>query len=118
MKDSDRRALYHYISSVVIIVLLLLSAPVFSFIKVNSHNVQAQVSSSVSSISSTTTTINNNKIIKKGAYLDQVNFLHYLDENLAIQDLKAGKIDTYFFNIPPSVVSDIKNDPNLNAYES
>ncbi|MBV9178970.1 MAG: hypothetical protein JO297_18225 [Nitrososphaeraceae archaeon] len=78
---------------------------------VNSHNVLAQVSGNSSSSST------NNKN-KKGAYVDQVNFLHYIDENLAIQDLKAGKIDTYLFNIPPAVVSDIRNDPNLNVYES
>lgn len=55
---------------------------------------------------------------KKGAYLDQINFVHYLDENVALQDLKAGKIDTYFFNIPLEVVSDTKNDQNLRVYET
>ena len=56
--------------------------------------------------------------VKKGAFVDQVNFIHYLDENLALQDLKAGKIDTYFANIPLQVVSDAKSDPNLNVYET
>ena len=56
--------------------------------------------------------------VRKGAFLDQVNFIHYLDENVALQDLKAGKIDTYYFSIPLEVVSDIKNDPNLQVYES
>src|ERR671923_3099816 len=55
---------------------------------------------------------------KKGAFVNQVNFIHYLDENVALQDLKAGKIDTYYFSIPLEVVSDIKNDPNLQVYES
>ena len=55
---------------------------------------------------------------KKGAFVNQVNFIHYLDENVALQDLKFGKIDTYFFNIPTEVVSDIKNDPNLNVYQT
>src|ERR687887_1406966 len=54
---------------------------------------------------------------KKGAFIDQVNFVHYLDQNLALQDLKGGKIDTYFFNIPLEVVSDTQNDPNLKVYQ-
>ena len=58
------------------------------------------------------------RIEKKGPFVDQVNFIHYLDENLALQDLKAGKIDTYFANIPLEVVSDAQNDPNLNVYQT
>jgi peptide/nickel transport system substrate-binding protein len=66
---------------------------------------------------------NSNNIVyaqteKKGAYADEVTFIHYLDENVALQDLKDGKIDTYFSNIPLEVVSDTKNDPNLNVYET
>jgi peptide/nickel transport system substrate-binding protein len=59
---------------------------------------------------------NANRNEKKGAFIDQVNFIHYLDQNLALQDLKAGKIDTYFFNIPLEAVSDMQNDPNLRVY--
>jgi len=58
------------------------------------------------------------QIEKKGPFVDQVNFIHYLDENLALQDLKAGKIDTYFANIPLEVVSDAKSDPNLIVYQT
>ncbi|HZA07209.1 MAG TPA: ABC transporter substrate-binding protein, partial [Nitrososphaeraceae archaeon] len=59
---------------------------------------------------------NQNQNEKKGAFIDQVNFIHYLDQNLALQDLKGGKIDTYFFNIPLEVASDTQNDPNLKVY--
>ncbi|MFL6362834.1 MAG: hypothetical protein ACJ709_05270, partial [Nitrososphaeraceae archaeon] len=55
---------------------------------------------------------------KRGAYIDQVNFIRYLDQNLALQDLKSHKIDTYFFSIPLEVVSDTQNDPNLKLYET
>src|SRR6188472_887920 len=58
------------------------------------------------------------QIEKKGPFVDQVNFIHYLDENLALQDLKAGKIDKYFANIPLEVVSDAKSDPNLIVYQT
>src|SRR5919206_3444183 len=59
-----------------------------------------------------------NQVEKKGPFVDQVNFIHYLDENLALQDLKAGKIDTYFANIPLEVVSDAQSDPNLKVYQT
>jgi peptide/nickel transport system substrate-binding protein len=77
----------------------------------------------ISSLLSSPTSPNSNAIAygqdeKKGAYVDQINFVHYLDENVALQDLKVGKIDTYFFNIPLEVVSDTKNDPNLNVYDT
>jgi peptide/nickel transport system substrate-binding protein len=55
---------------------------------------------------------------KKGAFIDQVNFIRYLDQNLALQDLKSHKIDTYFFSIPLEVVSDTQNDPKLKVYET
>jgi peptide/nickel transport system substrate-binding protein len=55
---------------------------------------------------------------KKGPFVDQVNFIRYLDQNLALQDLKSHKIDTYFFSIPLEVVSDAQNDPNLKVYET
>lgn len=77
----------------------------------------------ISSLLSSPTSPNSNAIAygqdeKKGAYVDQINFVHYLDENVALQDLKVGKIDMYFFNIPLEVVSDTKNDPNLNVYDT
>ena len=56
--------------------------------------------------------------VKKGAFVDQVNFIHYLDENLALQDLKAGKIDTYFANIPLEVVSDAQSNPKIKVYQT
>ena len=54
----------------------------------------------------------------KGAFIDQVNFIRYLDQNLALQDLKSHKIDTYFFSIPLEVVSDVQNDPSVKLYET
>jgi peptide/nickel transport system substrate-binding protein len=55
---------------------------------------------------------------KRGAFIDQVNFIRYLDQNLALQDLKSHKIDTYFFSIPLEVVSDVQSDPNIKLYET
>jgi peptide/nickel transport system substrate-binding protein len=95
---------------------LLLLVPVISFTTsgYSSFKAYGQLGGSASG-GNVNSNINS---VKKGAFVDQINFIHYLDENLAIQDLRADKIDTYFFNIPTSIVSDVYDDPNLKKYES
>ena len=53
----------------------------------------------------------------KGAYVDTVRFIQYLDDNVALQEIKSGNLDTYFFRIPLETVSDVKADPNLKVYD-
>ncbi len=53
----------------------------------------------------------------KGPKSDTVNFIHYLDENIAIEEIKSGKLDAYFFRIPLDIASDLKNEPKLKQYE-
>src|SRR5712692_6500119 len=53
----------------------------------------------------------------KGAYVDEVRFIQYLDDNVALQDVKSGNLDTYFFRIPLETVADVKADPNLKVYD-
>jgi peptide/nickel transport system substrate-binding protein len=54
---------------------------------------------------------------KKGAYLDTVRFIRYLDDNVALQEMKSGNLDTYFFRIPLEAVSGVKSDANLKVYD-
>ena len=49
--------------------------------------------------------------------VDSVRFIHYLDENVAIEEIKSGNLDTYFFRIPLDLVSDIKNDISINLFD-
>jgi len=53
----------------------------------------------------------------KGTYLDGVRFIQYLDDNVALQEIKSGNLDTYFSRIPLETVSDVKADPNLKVYD-
>src|SRR5215469_14203042 len=53
----------------------------------------------------------------KGAYLDEVRFIQFLDDNVALQEVKTGNLDTYFSRIPLEAVSDIKSDPHLKVYD-
>jgi peptide/nickel transport system substrate-binding protein len=54
---------------------------------------------------------------KKGSFVDEIRFIHYLDENVALEDLKAGNLDTYYFRIPLEVASDIKSNQNVKTYD-
>src|SRR6266516_28057 len=54
---------------------------------------------------------------KKSAFVDTVRFIQYLDDNVALQEIKSGNLDTYFSRIPLETVSDVKADPNLKVYD-
>ena len=51
------------------------------------------------------------------SYINNARFIHYLDENVALEEIKSGNLDTYFFRIPLDLVSDIKNDQNINLFK-
>jgi len=54
----------------------------------------------------------------KGSYLDEVQFIHYLDESVAVQEVKAGNLDLYYWRMPLELVQSAKQDPNVKVYES
>ena len=68
-------------------------------------------------IVSSFTTLNALDVSDKGAYTDNIRFIQYLDGNTALQDIRAGKLDTYYFRVPLERVTAISNDPNLKIYE-
>ena len=63
------------------------------------------------------TTANGIESNEKGAYTDNLRFIQYLDGNTALQEIKSGNLDTYFFRIPLEKVSSISNDSALKLYE-
>jgi peptide/nickel transport system substrate-binding protein len=52
-----------------------------------------------------------------GAYIDGVRFIQHLDDNVALEELKSGNLDTYYFRIPLEAASEIKNIPTLKEYD-
>jgi len=52
-----------------------------------------------------------------GAFIDGVRFIQYLDDNVALEELKSGNLDTYYFRIPLEAASEIKNIPQLKEYD-
>ena len=49
--------------------------------------------------------------------IDSARFIHYLDENVAIEEIRSKNLDTYFFRIPLDLVSDIKNDISIKLFD-
>jgi peptide/nickel transport system substrate-binding protein len=91
-------------SSLIIMVLLLSS---FATIAVSSNNNNNINSNSVYG----------QQVEKKGPYVDQVTFIHRNDENLALEDIKSGNLDAYYFQIPLEAAADAKNDQRLTIYD-
>lgn len=54
---------------------------------------------------------------KKGPYVDEIRFIHYEDENVALEQVRAGNLDAYYFKIPLEVAGDVKDDPRITIYE-
>jgi peptide/nickel transport system substrate-binding protein len=54
---------------------------------------------------------------EKGPYLNQARFIQRGDENLALEEVKSGTLDTYFSPIPAESANDARNDPRLKVYD-
>jgi peptide/nickel transport system substrate-binding protein len=54
---------------------------------------------------------------KKGPYADEIRFIHYEDENVALEEVRSGGLDAYYFKIPLEVAGDVKDDPRVRIYE-
>ena len=55
--------------------------------------------------------------LDKGANLNSIRFIQYLDGNVALQEIKAGNLDTYFYRIPLEQASAVFNDTHFKVYE-
>ena len=54
---------------------------------------------------------------EKGPYMDEARFILRDNENLALEEVRSGALDTYFFPIPLEAASDARNDPMLKVYD-
>lgn len=54
---------------------------------------------------------------EKGPYVDQVRFIHYEDENVALEQVKSGNLDAYYFRIPLEAAADASNDSRIEIYD-
>ncbi|MCZ6724612.1 MAG: ABC transporter substrate-binding protein, partial [Thaumarchaeota archaeon] len=53
-----------------------------------------------------------------GTYFDEIIFIHYLDENIAVREVQAGNLDTYFWRVPLDLAAQLKSDPEVSIVEA
>lgn len=52
-----------------------------------------------------------------GPFIDEARFILRSDENIALEEVKAGTLDMYYFRIPLEAAPDAERDPRLKVYE-
>jgi peptide/nickel transport system substrate-binding protein len=52
-----------------------------------------------------------------GTYFDSIKFIQYIDGNVALEEIRSGNLDTYFFRVPLEQASSVYDDPKLMVYE-
>ncbi len=54
---------------------------------------------------------------EQGSYIDTIRFIHREDENLALQEVRSGALDAYYFRIPLESAKDAAGYPELRIYD-
>ena len=54
----------------------------------------------------------------QGSFVDEVRFIQYLDENTALEEVKNGNLDIYYFRIPSERIDTFEAREGLQVYES
>jgi peptide/nickel transport system substrate-binding protein len=54
---------------------------------------------------------------QRGSYIESIRFIHSEDENIALEEVKSGALDLYYFRIPLEAASNARNDPRLQVHD-
>ena len=55
---------------------------------------------------------------EKGTFLDEIRFVQYLDENTALEEVRNGNLDLYYYRISSDRLKDSSSHDNLQVFES
>ena len=50
--------------------------------------------------------------------MDEIKFIQYLDENTALEEVKNGNLDMYYYRISSDRLEDSESRDRLKVYES
>ncbi|HWP78861.1 MAG: ABC transporter substrate-binding protein [Thermoproteota archaeon] len=53
---------------------------------------------------------------QKGTYVDSVQFIQYLDESTALEEVKKGNLDIYYSRIPAELIQNQESLQNINVF--
>ena len=59
-----------------------------------------------------------NVFAEKGTFVDEIKFIQYLDENTALEEVRNGNLDLYFFRISSDRLSDSESRQGIQVFES
>lgn len=54
----------------------------------------------------------------RGAYADEVLFIHYLDESVAVKEVQSGNLHAYFWRVPLEMAAQLKGDPSVSVHKT
>lgn len=54
----------------------------------------------------------------KGTFVDKVQFIQYTDENTALEEVKNGNLDIYYYRVSSDRIEDSKSREGLNVFQS
>ena len=57
-------------------------------------------------------------LAEKGTFVDEIKFIQYLDENTALEEVRNGNLDMYYYRISSDRLEDSKSKEGLKVYES
>jgi len=55
---------------------------------------------------------------EKGTFVDQVKFIQYLDENTALEEVRNGNLDFYFFRVSSDRIESSEAREGIHVFES
>ena len=55
---------------------------------------------------------------EKGTFLDEIKFIQYLDENTALEEVRNGNLDLYYYRISSDRLKDVDSRDGLQVFES
>jgi len=55
---------------------------------------------------------------EQGTFVDTIQFIQYLDENTALEQVKNGNLDLYYFRIPSDRIEDSDDRKGIHIFES
>ncbi|MEM2340088.1 MAG: ABC transporter substrate-binding protein [Candidatus Bathyarchaeia archaeon] len=54
----------------------------------------------------------------RGAYADEIIFVHYLDESVAVKEVQSGNLHAYFWRVPLEMATQLRGDPSVNVHKT
>ena len=62
--------------------------------------------------------IHNESFAEKNTFFDSVKFIQYLDENTALEEVRNGNLDIYYFTVSPDRLESDQNRNGLQVFDS